>query len=175
MWPGKGFGDEEVGPVWDLGHRGNIPQSPGSTAAGEDTHTHTHTLQLSNNDSSHFHFTQTSCINTSHPLCLSLSAHEASEGCSYDVAACAHCGPDRNDLLQSAWALRDPQGVLRRTFSPRPAVEPPPESRGPLPKTGEEKKEIIQGGWFGASEVVACASVPMTAETSMSVAAWRSS
>ncbi|TMS08298.1 Breakpoint cluster region protein [Larimichthys crocea] len=56
-------------------------------------------------------------------------------------------------------------------FPPRPAVEPPPESRGPLPKTGEEKKEIIQGGWFGASEVVACASVPMTAETSMSVAA----
>ena len=86
-----------------------------------------------------------------------LSAYEASESCSYDVTAGAHRRPDRNHLLQSAWALRDPQGVLRRTFAPRPAVEPPPEGRGPLPETGEEKGgDKWQGsGWFGLVSVCA--------------------
>lgn len=37
MRPGKGFGDEEVGPVWDLGYRRNISQSLRGSAAGENT------------------------------------------------------------------------------------------------------------------------------------------
>jgi len=74
---------------------------------------------------------------------LFLSADEASEGRGYNVAAGAHRAPDRNHLLQSAWALRDPQGVLRRTLPSRSAVEPPPESRRPLPETGENLNDNI--------------------------------
>lgn len=47
MWSGKRFGDEEVGLVWDFGQRGNIPQSPGGTASGENTHTHKYILPIS--------------------------------------------------------------------------------------------------------------------------------
>ena len=117
------------------------------------------------------------CSHTS-PCCTNsysaifLSADEASEGRSYNVTARPHRLSDRNHLLQSAWALRDPQGVLRRTFAPRPAVEPPPEGRGPLPETGEEKGADKWRGRGGSSLCSVC--VPVTAETSLGVTVQRS-
>lgn len=66
-----------------------------------------------------------------------ISAHEAFESCCHHLTARADQSADWDNILQSAWALWDPQGILWWALSPGAAVESPATCWGPLPKAGE--------------------------------------
>lgn len=77
-------------------------------------------------------------ISLSKTLPASFSAHEAPESSGHHITTRSDCSADRNHLLQSAWALRDPQRVLRWTFTQSATVESPSTRRRSFPKTSEE-------------------------------------
>lgn len=66
-----------------------------------------------------------------------LSAYEAFESSCHHLAACADQPADWDNILQSAWALWDPQRILWWALSPSAAVESPATCWGPVPKAGE--------------------------------------